>query len=108
MRLSPEAFVDGFPSDTTQADYQIHRIIDSELRNCQALAGTQATNGMRYPAYFAASEAERRSWLEPALRRAEWNAGKQPWQGHLSGLIRLLLPRSWNQTTLSDETLLLL
>src|SRR5258706_15324988 len=100
-----DCFVDGFPTDPSQPDYNIHCIIDTELRNCQALAGTQATNGMRYPAYFAASEADRQSWLAPALRRAEWNAGKQPWVVHIAGLITLLLPARRKKTPVSDETL---
>jgi hypothetical protein len=88
-------FVDGFPADPAQPDYASHAIIDGELRNCQALTAIRATNGLLYPAYFAAGREARAAWLGPALRRFVWNGGRQPWDGYLRGLLQLLIsPRS--------------
>ena len=99
-------FVDGYPSDPSQPDYAIQNILDGELRNCEALAGTHANNGMLYPAYFATTSAEHAAWQEPALRRFTWNSGREPWQGYMRGLLRMLV--SWGHPPESDSTLLLL
>jgi len=56
--MASAAFLDGYPFDPTRPDFPIHCILDGELRNCEALRGTPATNGLRYPAYFAASDEE--------------------------------------------------
>lgn len=107
MALDTAPFVDGFPSDPAQPDSAIHKIIDGELRNCDALAGTSGvTNGLLYPAYFAAAREVRAGWLEPALRRFLWNDGRQPWDRYLRGLLKLLVS-SLNPPA-TEESLLLL
>jgi len=99
-------FVDGFPADPAQPDYAVQAIINGELRNCQALAGTRATIGLLYPAYFAAGREALASWLGPAVRRFVWNAGRQPWDGYLRNLLQLLI--SPGNLPASEQDLLVL
>jgi hypothetical protein len=107
MNLADSTFVDGFPADPDRPDYAIQAIIDGELRNCQALAGTKGTMGLLYPAYFAASREARTEWLEPALRRFLWVEGRQPWDGYVRGLIGLVVSPS-GSLPISEQNLLLL
>jgi hypothetical protein len=107
MALTADStFVDGFPVDPSQPDYGVQAIIDGELRNCQALEGTRAMPKLLYPAYFDTGRDVRGAWLEPALRRFAWNAGRQPWNGYLRGWLRLLV--CWTAPPAMDEAMLLL
>jgi hypothetical protein len=107
VSLSVEPFVDGYLSDPSDPDYAIQRVIDGELRNCDALSGTHALPGKLYPAYFEISKKEAQGWLKPALLRFCWNAGREPWAEYLSGLICLVLPIQY-EPKVSPDTLLLL
>jgi hypothetical protein len=103
----PGSFIDGFPADPSSPDYAIHCVIDGELGNCHALRETSANNGLLYPAYFSASDEERRAWLIPAIRRLHWIADKSPWNGYLAGLVNLLFPDSTSPKTLLPDDVLL-
>ncbi len=98
----PPEFVDGFPASPRAPDYAVHAEIDRELRNCHGLQGTYATKGQLFPGYFASGAEQKSAWLDAALARAEWHAGREPWTGYLASLIDLLLS---DVKTIADQSL---
>ena len=87
----PPDFIDGFPTSPESPDYPAQAEIGRELRNCHGLQGTYATKLQLFPGYLAAGPEQKSAWLEAALKRAEWHAGREPWTGYLATLIDLLL-----------------